>query len=294
MHDRHEHTPHIMAELFGRIPSDNPDFFIIRRLDMRGRKVEVASPPIESPVHCFFHLTEGEAMISVGKDLYFFQPGECSVIPAGQVFSIRYFDDCTGYMGGFSGELLSDNGQNPLHVYTSLRRWGYHKVTFAAGVADDINGIFRRLYAENETARNPKIIKAYLTALMTEIEETAGHSQNPVGGNSICDRFLELMFERYNQNRPLSHYASEMNISEEHLRKIVKSNTRKSPLEWINEARVLEAKSLLFNTDMTVSEISHRVGVDDSAYFSRLFKKNTGTNPAAYRSERKKSKTSPE
>lgn len=294
MHHGHGHTPFIMAELFGRIPSDDPGFFTIRRLDMRGRKVEVSSPPIASPIHCFFYLTHGEAMISIGKDLYFFQPGECAVIPAGQVFSIRYFDDCTGYMGGFNSDLLCGEGLSPLHSYPSLRRWGYHKVAFPIDIAGEINGILRRLCIENELAKNPNIIKAYLTALLTEIEEAAGNGGAPGGDNAICNRFVETVFESYSLKRSLGDYAQQVNVSEEHLRKVVKRCTGKSPLEWINEARILESKSLLFNTGLTVNEIALRVGVEDPAYFSRLFKKNTGMTPVQYRTVRKKSNTNTE
>ena len=291
MHYANGHTPSIMAELFGKIPPDDPCFFTIRRLDTRGRKVEVSSHPIGAPINCFFYLNHGEAMISIGKDLYFFQPGECAVIPAGQTFSIRYFDDCIGYMGGFNSDILCGEVQNPLHSYTTLRRWGYRKVTFPGEIHDEINSILRRLCIENETAKNSNIIKAYLSAFLTEIEETAGNSGGPGGENALCNRFVEIVFESYTMNRSLSDYAQQLNVSKEHLRKVVKRCTGKSPLEWINEARILESKSLLFNTDLTINEIALRVGVEDPAYFSRLFKKNTDMTPVQYRTVRKKSNT---
>ncbi len=296
MHGGHGNTLSVMAGLFGKIPSDDPHFFTIRRLEMRGRKVEISSPPIGSPIHCFFYLTEGEAMISVGKDLYFFRPGECCVIPAGQVFSIRYFDDCTGYMGGFNSDLLCGSGENPLQAYAPLRRWGDHKVAFPDAIRSEIDGIFRRLCAENEAARNPKIIQAYLSALLAEIEAAGNGSGDAVSGsdNAVCNRYIEIVFENFHLNHSLGDYAAQINISEERLRRIVKRHTGKSPVEWINEARILEAKSLLFNTDLTVSEISMRVGVEDPAYFSRLFKKSTSMTPIQYRTARKISNTSTE
>ena len=293
MHDRQNQTLSMMAGLLGCIPSNDPDFFTIRRLDMAGRKVEISSPPISSPIHCFFFLSDGEAMISIGKDLYFFHPGDCCVIPAGQVFSIRYFDNCKGYMGGFNSEFVCNGGQNPLQTYSSLRRWGYHKVSFTPSTADSVRGLMERLNAENAAGHNLRIIKAYLSVLLTEIEE-AFDDDTATNDNTVCNRFLELVFGNYAQNRPLGHYAAEMNVSEAYLRKSVKHSTGKNPLEWINEAKMLEAKSLLFNTHLTVNEISLRVWIEDPAYFSRLFKKSTGMTPVQYRTSHKKSNTKDE
>ena len=262
MHYNNVNTSSIMAELFGKIPSDDPRFFTIRRLDVKGRKVEVSSPPIESPINCFFYLNHGEAMISIGKDLYFFQPGECE--------------------------------HNPLHRYSTLRRWGYHKVAFNEAITEGVNGILRRLCIENDAAKNPNIIKAYLSAFLTEIEEASDNEKRANNDNATCNRFVESVFESYRLNRSLSDYAQQLNVSKEHLRKVVKRCTGKGPLEWINEARILESKSLLFNTDLTVNEIAPRVGVEDPAYFSRLFKKNTGMTPIQYRTVRKKSNTNTE
>lgn len=293
MHGNRDHNPHgpsMMAELLGQIPSNDADFFTIRALDMKGRKVEIASPPMQSPIHCFFFLAEGEAMVSIGKDMYFFQPGECCVIPAGQVFSIRYFDDCTGYMGGFNSDFMCSSGHSPHNAFASLRRWGYHKVSFSEQVAANVEGLLDRIYAENISTRNTKIIKAYLVALFTEIEEATENGTH-TGDNAVCNSFLELVFDNIGRNWQLADYASETNVSEEHLRKVVKRCTGKSPLEWINEARIIEAKSLLFNTLLSVNEVSQRVGIEDPAYFSRLFKKNTGITPVQYREERKKSYT---
>jgi len=45
---------------------------------------------------------------------------------------------------------------------------------------------------------------------------------------------------------------------------------------------IRRAKALLRSQDMTVSEISARLGFQDPAYFSRIFKKKTGFSPSAY------------
>ena len=297
MFAKHGHgAPSVMAELFGKIPSDASAFFTVSRLDMQGRKVEVSSPAIYSPIHCFFFLAGGEAMIGIGQEMYFFRAGECATIPAGQIFSVRYFDNCTGYMGGFNNEFISDGGINPLQTYGALRRWGSHKVFFESPAADHMAGIFERLHAEHHGGRNPKIVKAYLAVLFTEIEEASGKNSAPaamVTENALCNRFLEDIFQSPRFDKSPADYAAGMNVSPDYFQKLVKRITGKSPLAWIHEAVILDAKSLLFSMDMSVGEIAARVGVEDPAYFSRLFKRHTGLTPVQYRSAKKKSNTNP-
>jgi YesN/AraC family two-component response regulator len=51
----------------------------------------------------------------------------------------------------------------------------------------------------------------------------------------------------------------------------------------VQEVRIDKAKKLLLSTDKTVNEISINVGYENSSFFTRLFKKNTGLTPAKWR-----------
>ncbi len=276
-----------MAELFGNMPHGNADFFVVRRLDMRGVKVEgPPRPVIHSGIHSFFYLTEGEALMNIGGELYLFKTGECASIPAGQTFSVRYFDGCAGYMGGFSTGFISDNGVNPMQAYGSLRRWGAHKVMFEGNVRTSVTGIFERLCTEFASGGSPRIIKAYLALLLTEIEEASVLPRDLTTENNLCNRFIESVFAECDLRIQVSEYAERLGISQDYLQKVLRRFTGKSPVVWVHEAVILQAKALLAGTDMTIGEISAQVGVEDPAYFSRLFKKHTGFTPIQYRRSR--------
>lgn len=55
--------------------------------------------------------------------------------------------------------------------------------------------------------------------------------------------------------------------------------------DYCNTLRVRLAEELLITTDLPVSEISARVGIDTQSYFSRLFKQVNGSTPAAFRAK---------
>jgi len=281
--------PSMMSGLFDRMSTSDSGFFSLRRLDMRGRKVEMPSTPVRSPIHCFFFVTGGEALITIGEESLFFKENECAIIPAGQLFSVRYYDDCTGFMGGFHTNFLNtDNeGKNLLHTFGFLRQWGSHKLLFDAIRGNYVINIFERLCAENETGKNIDIIKAYLTAFLVEVDIVFQKSREPEDNfsleNSLCNNFIELVFKECNHSISIADYAGKLNITSPHLHRIIKRFTGKTPLTWINEAVILEAKKLLCHTGMTINEIAGKVGINDPSYFSRLFKKHSGFTPGDFR-----------
>ena len=55
------------------------------------------------------------------------------------------------------------------------------------------------------------------------------------------------------------------------------------PSRYIEKIRMDRSRELLADTDLTVNEISGIVGYNDPFYFSKVFKKNTGLNPMAFR-----------
>lgn len=285
--NRHQYAPSVMAAMFGRIPPGGGGFFAVRRLDMKGRKVEVPGTAIYSPIHCLFLITEGEALIEIGGELSFFHAGECAAIPAGQTFTVRYFDDCRGYMGGFSVDMPGDAGSNPMQAYAALRRWGNHKVQLGDEVSAYVVELFERLCRAGENGASRRIIAAYLAALLTEIEEAddGGGIAGISAEHELCNRFVEMVFERPDVRISAADYAGRLTVAPDTLRKTVTRLTGKSPSAWIREAVVLEAKTLLAGTALPVSEIAGRLGVDDPSYFSRMFRKATGSSPLAYRRE---------
>lgn len=54
-------------------------------------------------------------------------------------------------------------------------------------------------------------------------------------------------------------------------------------MDYLTELRIEEAKKMLSETDMTVSEISEEIGFSDTSYFSKVFCKTVGKSPSNYR-----------
>ncbi|MFT7031807.1 MAG: AraC family transcriptional activator of pobA [Cyclobacteriaceae bacterium] len=92
---------------------------------------------------------------------------------------------------------------------------------------------------------------------------------------------VEKYFKKYSK---VSDYANLLNKSPKTLSNIFGKYLKKTPLQIINERRLLESKRLLKYSDKTVQEIAYDINFTDVQTFSRFFRSMTGESPSQYRS----------
>ena len=245
-------------------------------------------PLVRAPLHCFFYLKKGMAKIDIGDKTYTIANGETLIVPQGQIFSVLSFEGCIGYMGGFQNNFLISNSENEniINRFEFLSPWGNPKAVFEGEDIKFIDNIFDRIYIEfTSKTIDRDIIKSYVFCLLNEINKVSDKSQPSQSSRSeeIFLKFKELIFKHIREGLSVSDYASKLNISVNHLNKIVKSLSGKSSSKWIEDAIVTEAKIMLYQTSLSVSEISETLNIFDHSYFSRLFKKSEGMTPTQFR-----------
>jgi len=105
---------------------------------------------------------------------------------------------------------------------------------------------------------------------------------------TITGAFKKLVVKQYKSMKSPAAYAGALSITSSYLNEVVKNITGFSATYWIQYEIILEAKRLLSYTDLTVKEISFRLGYEDPAYFSRLFHKITKETPLSFRRKYRK------
>jgi YesN/AraC family two-component response regulator len=58
------------------------------------------------------------------------------------------------------------------------------------------------------------------------------------------------------------------------------------PNKYIQSKRIERAKLLLLSTNNSLKQIAEKVGLDNSSYFTRIFKNHTGKTPSVFREKR--------
>lgn len=95
-----------------------------------------------------------------------------------------------------------------------------------------------------------------------------------------------LCFIRCNYFRSISlrEIASQANVSPTYISALFKASLNISISDYLTKIRIEQARELLYTTDQSICEIAAAVGIEDSRYFSRVFRKICGTTPTGYRS----------
>ncbi|MBD3582874.1 helix-turn-helix domain-containing protein [Flavobacterium selenitireducens] len=93
----------------------------------------------------------------------------------------------------------------------------------------------------------------------------------------------ELFAGRANFRMSTSQYAAKLFINKRHLTNTLKATTGKSPCEFMENAIADEAKRLLRETNLSVSDISSRFAWDEPTNFVKFFKGMVGQTPLQFR-----------
>lgn len=93
----------------------------------------------------------------------------------------------------------------------------------------------------------------------------------------------QYLQERMAGGANLGELARRLGISPRTLNRRFREATGLGPQQYLNNLRLGTARDLLRRSNLSVSEISWQVGLQDVSYFSRLFRRHHGVNPVRYR-----------
>lgn len=283
-------------ELDSLLKSGYGKFFIVPIEDMI-RMMKLPVPPNRVTTHTLMYLTEGYITMSIGSENYTIYQDECLIVAAGQVFSIGNVDvrSGKGYLCSFHDDMIIGKfGKNELlQDFEFLKVWGNPRIHLGQEVSQFIKPLFHRLLIEysRHALAHPDIIQPYFIALLCEINRVYQPDSRPTPSKAadLSHRFRELLGAHIKTRHRVSEYAELLNITPNHLNKSVKEISGKSPSKWIDEALMLEAKILLYQSNLSISAVAAELGLFDPSYFSRLFKKKEGITPLAFRQRIEKS-----
>lgn len=132
-----------------------------------------------------------------------------------------------------------------------------------------------------------ELIRNYIFALVYEIDDY--HRRNlpdvpiSVKSHPLFTRFRQLLGKHYMNERKLEFYASRLYLSPKSLSAAIKKQTGRSAGKWIDDAVMLEARVLLQNKTLTVSQVSSMLNFSEQSVFGKFFRANSGISPIEYR-----------
>jgi AraC family transcriptional regulator, transcriptional activator of pobA len=138
-------------------------------------------------------------------------------------------------------------------------------------------------YQADSFARTPLLrgLVIQLACYLAASEATERQMVNPI--HAKITKFESLAHEHFSDGWKVSDYASALGLSTTHLNRLCREVLGQSPKEHLHSLTIQEAKRLLAYTKLDVASIGYRIGIDDPSYFSRVFMRQTGQSPRAFR-----------
>ena len=133
------------------------------------------------------------------------------------------------------------------------------------------------------------------TALLYDLKRMH-EQQSSVGvaaqsrGQQLFQRFLEALGRKGLLPRTVKAYADFLCVSPNHLSSVVREQSGRSVMDWLNAHCILRAQVLLRHTDLPIYEIADQLGFQSATFFSRFFRRETGMAPKEYRAGKQRSK----
>ncbi|MBQ7090111.1 MAG: AraC family transcriptional regulator [Clostridia bacterium] len=167
-----------------------------------------------------------------------------------------------------------------------LARFGLDQSVTEIGVSDRLESIFYKL--QDEYILKKPFCEEVCAGLLMQFLAAAGrklqeHNTAPLYPGKGIDQACQMMHRHFFENHPIAFYADFCHLSESRFSHAFKARTGLSPQSYIARMRAEIAIDLLETSDLSLSEIARSVGIEDSNYFSRFIKKQTGHTPSFYR-----------
>jgi len=96
---------------------------------------------------------------------------------------------------------------------------------------------------------------------------------------------LYILSHEQQKRQQVNYYAEKLCITPKYLSTVCRKVSGKSPIRWITDSVMEDSYQLLRNTDMTVKEISNKLGFPNSSFFGQYFREHAGTTPIEYRTK---------
>jgi AraC family transcriptional activator of pobA len=245
--------------------------------------------PHRKDYYFFAYVKQGSNRHWIDTQVYTLKPDSFYFTVPHQVHLKESSEPFKGFIIGFTEEFLLLEGNDRLRQLPVIQNpHNGHELDLLPEDLVFLDDILNKIHAEYIGKSNwqhsmllayTQVMLIYISRLYTT--QVAIKEQMP--GRTLLKRYLFKIEESFTELHDVAAYADMLNVSAGHLSETVKQQSGKPAIMHIHERLMLEAKRLLFHTELSVKEISFQLGFEDASYFNRFFKRTAELTPAEYR-----------
>ena len=230
------------------------------------------------------YFSQGKAQYQINHEIYHVQKGDLLIVNKGCIHSITSSneDPISCWTCGIQGFEFERQQQND--IFLPLHKCPHMK---ANRHEDLIAKLFEELSLLSsmqtlETTLLCNSLTHALAALYLHIYQDASTAFSTKKATFVQD-VLFYINENYAKPITLAQLSTLFHISADHISHKFKEIYGLSPINYVIERRISEAKWMLINTQSSLVSISQKVGYENTTHFSNLFYHRVGYPPLTYR-----------
>ena len=247
--------------------------------------------PVRLKCEIFVLCTSGEVEASVNLNKITVEANDFIVLTPGSIFQINDIKgDLNIYFGGFSSEYIERNLQSHSFLDTMFLTLGRPVIRLTperAKMMEEYMQLLIKMYEFLPEKIRPEMAPNLYADIHKGISILYRNKTDGVHSLSkselICRNFAQLVMQHYNQTRNVAWYAEKLQITHAHLCTTVKQITGKTCVDIISSMVIMDAKSQLKSSQLSIQNISDSLNFANVSFFGKYFKRYVGMSPLEYR-----------
>lgn len=220
-------------------------------------------------------VTRGKAVYQVNLAPFETERGDVLVIPQNTFISVYYLSN------DYDGQMLSFDHQ-PVE-FEKCTRLRLYKEEFLR-----IQNYVELLWQTVHSRYDRRSVEHLQTALLYDLKHMHTHQFDDIAmeisrSQTLFRKFMDMLGRREPLHRSVKAYADALCVSPNHLSAVVKKQSGRSVMNWLNAHAILRAQVLLHHTDIPIYEVAEKLDFQSATFFSHFFKRETGITPKEYR-----------
>ncbi|OGV50623.1 MAG: hypothetical protein A2017_06885 [Lentisphaerae bacterium GWF2_44_16] len=236
---------------------------------------------INSPFARFYYLEYGEGEVEHSGKVFKLRPGYAYFLPSREPLHLSCSSEHGQYYIHFNAEIL-----NGIDIFQFLHPAHQVKVKDNEYIKKLLKNLLEKYY-KTETSdilESQGIMRILVSLFFSEITET--QSSQKIAAVVRFKKALHYIEEHFTEDITLTQLADLMHLQPTYFSNLFCSYFSIPPMQYITRKRIEKAQNLLISSEYSVNEIAARTGYEDVFYFSRLFRKYSGSSPKHYRKQK--------
>lgn len=261
--------------------------FHISRIEDYLPKMSFPLPAHRKLVYDVIVLTQGKSIRSKGLNQYTFKKNDIFFLPPYQITSHESVSkDIKGFFIHFSGDIIEERRKDIMR-FPFFDFLSKPIVTVPAKEQYTVFQLLSRMIQLYEGEDSDlDLLVSYLDVFLREVNGFARNAESSKTKTKmsiqLTERYKNLLTQEILEIQTVKEYSALLNVTANHLNRCVKEVMNCTAQSLLNKMLVLEAKSMLKYSGLSIAEISENLCRRSPSNFSRFFKQQTGQTPREY------------